>query len=129
MSEKFVDRCDDLAAIEHGIKNKFNWKWLEEKDKVGVFLSDYIRKTKEPGCVWCLWCKDSIKYAAAGKKAISNHSTTKKHKKAMANVKGAQELPVLFRATTELLAGMSMADLHIITHLPPIVNENKVLIL
>ena len=32
MTEKFVDRTADLKTIETGIRNKFRWQCLEEKD-------------------------------------------------------------------------------------------------
>ena len=33
MSERdFVDRTANLKDIENGIRNKFRWQWLEEKD-------------------------------------------------------------------------------------------------
>ncbi|RUS75553.1 hypothetical protein EGW08_016678, partial [Elysia chlorotica] len=47
MPDQFVDRTTDLKAIEHGIRNKFRWQWLEEKDCNGDFLSDYVRKLKK----------------------------------------------------------------------------------
>ena len=43
---------------------------MEEKDDNGDFMSSYVRKLKQPGEAWCLWCKDIIKYGSTGKKAI-----------------------------------------------------------
>ena len=55
-SLEFMDRKGSellLATLEKNVKNKFKWAWLEEKDQLGHFFSDYIRKIKEPGIVWC----------------------------------------------------------------------------
>ncbi len=43
-----LERGDDLKC-EKGIKNKFKWSWLEETDRNGDFLSQYVRKTHKPG--------------------------------------------------------------------------------
>ena len=78
----FIDRKGSellLGTLEKNIKNKFKWNWLEEKDQLGHFYSDYIRKIKEPGIVWCTACHDKIQYGSSGKKALINHGKRASH--------------------------------------------------
>ena len=63
-----VDRTADNDTVEKGVKNRWKWKWLEEKDANGIFLSDYIRKIKKPGFARCTICMCELKYASGGKK-------------------------------------------------------------
>ena len=72
-SSQFVDRNgrEDIKIIDKCVRNKFNWMWLEEKDANGDFLSDYIRKLKDPGFAWCLMCKAELNYGSSRKKHVS----------------------------------------------------------
>ena len=36
-----VDQSADIKKIDHGIKNGWNWKWMEVKDHNGTFLSEF----------------------------------------------------------------------------------------
>ena len=47
---RFVE-CDDETrkTYDAGVKNKFKWEWLTEKDIHGDFLSSYIRKLDADG--------------------------------------------------------------------------------
>nr|XP_047140460.1 uncharacterized protein LOC124815724 [Hydra vulgaris] len=72
--------CTSLQELEVGIKNTFRWSWLEEKDKNGTFLSDYIRKINIPGKVLCSICNVLLSYKNSGKKDLKNHSKNKSHK-------------------------------------------------
>ena len=45
----FVDRTDDLSELEKDQKNKWQWRWLEQKDSHSDYYSTYIRKFREPG--------------------------------------------------------------------------------
>jgi hypothetical protein len=42
---------ENIAEIDVGMKNKFRWEWLQEKDTNNYYLSDYVRKLKQPGKV------------------------------------------------------------------------------
>ena len=42
-----LDRKDGLCDIERDIKDKFQWRWLEEKETNGDFLT-YVRKLRLP---------------------------------------------------------------------------------
>ena len=44
-----------IVSGSHGIRNKFRWQWLEEKDWNGDYLSDYERKRSKPGLAFCLF--------------------------------------------------------------------------
>ena len=59
-----------------GIKNKWNWKWTEEKDCHGVFLSDnmYMRKINKKGIACCKFLQCEINYGNGGKQDILRHT-------------------------------------------------------
>jgi chloramphenicol O-acetyltransferase len=44
-------RGANIKAIDRGIKNRFSWAWLEEKNELGDFMSEYIRKIDKAGYV------------------------------------------------------------------------------
>jgi hypothetical protein len=44
MMYKILDRTANIKEVDRGLKNIFSWKWLENKDFNGDFLSDYVRK-------------------------------------------------------------------------------------
>ena len=47
---RFVERDDETRkTYDAGVKNKFKWEWLTEKDIHGDFLSSYIRKLDADG--------------------------------------------------------------------------------
>ena len=47
---RFVERDDETRkTCDAGVKNKFKWEWLTEKDIHGDFLSSYIRKLDADG--------------------------------------------------------------------------------
>jgi hypothetical protein len=97
----------ELQKLEAGIKNKFKWSWLEEKDVHGEYISTYVRKLNDGGCAFCIWCKDIIKYGSSGKKAIHSHATRDKHRKARNTVIGSQQLPAYFHQTALKVSGAS----------------------
>ena len=43
-----------IHSIERGIRNKFLWSWMDEKDTLEDFFSEYFGKMKEPGMARCL---------------------------------------------------------------------------
>ena len=47
---RFVERDDETRkTYDAGVKNKFKWEWLTEKDIHGDFLSSYIKKLDADG--------------------------------------------------------------------------------
>ena len=68
-----VERGSDIKKIDCGIKNKFQWKWIENKDQSGTFLSDYFRKIDVAGKARCTVCNQTIKYGSSGAKALMKH--------------------------------------------------------
>ena len=112
-SLEFMDRKGSellLGILEKNVKNKFKWAWLEEKDQLGHFFSDYIRKIKEPGIVWCTTCRDKIQYGSSGKKALLNHGKRASHqlKYKQATEKSQQALPAMFQAVKAMEDGTAM---------------------
>ncbi len=77
-----LEMGSDLSDVEANIKNKFKWTWLDELDKNGDLLREYVQKTDQPGEAFCAWCKDCIKYGSSGKKTIHSHASSVKHAKA-----------------------------------------------
>ena len=65
---KFVERSArySIKNIDRSAKNKFKWSWLEDTDKSGVYLSDYIRKTDRDDIAFCTLCSDEIRYGSSG---------------------------------------------------------------
>ena len=70
---------------------------MQEKDSNGDFLSEYIRKIKQPGIALCIWCDKQLKYASAGKKVLHVHSTKDVHRKARRARSNTQQLPIAFQ--------------------------------
>ena len=95
-----VDRATaDLNEIERGVKNKFRWDWLEEKDVDGHFLSDYIRKLNVAGQCKCIVCNVIIKYGSSRRKSLVGYGSTDNHMK-MRRLKETNEtLPAMFQPT------------------------------
>ena len=95
-----VINCRDehnLKDVEVGIKNKFNWSWLEKsltlKVKIGsreedvvVHGVDSIRKINKPGKCLCTWCDAEINYGGGGWPRIKDHLESKKHKEVTSSV-------------------------------------------
>lgn len=98
-SFKIIERSDDLKSLEKGVKNKWVWKWTEDKDENGDFVSEYCRKIKEAGCACCIWCNKKITYGSSGKKAILNHAKKDNHRSSRAARMNNQTLPASFTFT------------------------------
>ena len=68
-----TERClkiSDPKTLDIGLKNKWNWNWLQERDlsENKDFLLDYVLKINKPGVVYCLYCDIDIVYGSLGKK-------------------------------------------------------------
>ena len=100
-----VDRKMNVKEIDKGVKNKFNWKWLESKDGNGDFLSSYIRKINVAGKVRCIVCGVILTYGSSGVKAIHNHCNSEAHRKSKKIRDGNQSLPAVFQAFKAVQSG------------------------
>ena len=102
---EFVSRDgrENVKEIDKGIRNKFQWSWMDERDTFEDFLSDYFRKLKEPGMAWCLTCKTKVNYGSSGKKALIGHSKNHIHVKARKALKLTQSLPATMAATKSMV--------------------------
>ena len=105
MTEHFLERTADLKAVENGIKNKFRWQWLEEKDCNGDYLSDFVRKLSKPGLAFCVFCDQRLDYSKKGKCHLKRHAESEGHKRCRNAVKSTQALPAVFQATSRLERG------------------------
>ena len=68
----------DISKIDVGIKKKFPWNWLVEKDSNGMFLSEWVRKVDCAGEALCNICNDILRYGAGGKSVLLRHANKKK---------------------------------------------------
>ena len=83
---KVIERgsSSDARQIDKdgGIKNKWLWSWIAEKDANGDFLSDYFRKIDVPGKAFCIYCRCIFGYKGGGKRDLLRHAqNSKDHKK------------------------------------------------
>ena len=84
MTYNQVRRDDsDIKEIDRGVKNKFNWNWLEEKDSNDMFLSEWVRKVDAAGKAICLVCNLTMKYGGEGKSAFTRHARSDDHKRVL----------------------------------------------
>ena len=51
------------------------------------------------GLAICIWCNDTLRYGASGKRDLKTHAKKEKHKAARLSMKTNQSLPQLFQAT------------------------------
>ncbi|KAJ8043861.1 hypothetical protein HOLleu_11149 [Holothuria leucospilota] len=94
-----VTREANVKEIDKSVRDKWNWKWLEEKDRDGYFLSDYIRKIDRPGLARCIVCNCDLKYANGGKRDLVAHGNKKKHIKNRKVFTTNSTLPSIFERT------------------------------
>ena len=109
MPEHFLDHSSDLKVVESGVRNKFKWTWLEEKDVNNDFLSESVRKLAHPGVAFCIYCQQRLDYGGRGKSFIKKHSESASHKRKRNAVKTTQSLPAVFQATASLERGETPA--------------------
>ena len=86
MAFKIVEKNIGLDArnvIDKGIKSKWVWNWLLQKDVNYEYLSDYVRKIDHPRVAICTWCKELLHYGSSMKKRLNLHAiqNKEKHKK------------------------------------------------
>lgn len=107
-----IDRKSDLKAIENGLRNKFRWDWLEEKDSNGDYLSKYVRKLNKPGVVVCVYCDCRLDYSKKGKSFIKRHAQSVAHTSKRNSIISTQALPAIFKATASLERGDSSTSVN-----------------
>ena len=59
LSKEQTSKLDD---VEKGVRNKWRWEWLQEKDAKGEPFESWVRKIDSPGLAFCAVCLKSIKY-------------------------------------------------------------------
>ena len=93
----------DISKIDVGIKNKFSWNWLVEKDSNGMFLSEWVRKVDRAGEALCNICNYMLRYGAGGKCVLLRHAKEKDHKLRVAALVNNTSLPSSYQVndTTE----------------------------
>ena len=58
---------------------KFNYQWLQEKDKNGNTVQQYLSPRGEYS-VFCSWCSKAFEISSRGKHQIFQHANTQTHK-------------------------------------------------
>lgn len=100
-----VEREANLKQIDRGVKNRFNWRWLESKDSGGYFLSDYMRKIDIAGKARCIVCNQIVSYGSSGMKALVKHGNCDAHKNKRKIRDENQTLPAVFKARRAVKSG------------------------
>ena len=56
-------------AIDSSVKNRWSWKWADERLEHSFGNVGPIKKKKNdvPGTAWCMWCEHKISFANKGK--------------------------------------------------------------
>ena len=110
----FVERDDETRkTYDAGVKNKFKWEWLTEKDIHGDFLSSYIRKLDADGLTWCCFCRNVVNYSnrridldlAARPVLESYASKSKVDQRERRLNKTNHQLPAAIQATQDKISG------------------------
>ena len=78
---EFVENMYEALNVDANVKNRFKFEWLSEKDCHGELYVNYIRKSKEPGVAFCVYCHDFLNYGTCGKQSFVLHAKRKKHTK------------------------------------------------
>ena len=102
-----IERCSKISdpkTRDIGVKNKWNWNWLQERDfsENEDFLSDYIVKINKPGAAYCLYCNIDIAYGSSGKRNLRKHAQrNEKHAEQRKIRVTNMALPLLFFEPTD----------------------------
>ena len=66
-----MERSDksDINVIDAECRDKWNWKWVEMKVD-DTLASECIRKLRQPGKAFCVWCSSEITYSKGGSSMI-----------------------------------------------------------
>ena len=67
MESKFMKPGEDVI-IDHGLKNKWCWAWIEERGVDGKPFGSWYQKLREPGTCFCVLRSKKLVYAIRGKK-------------------------------------------------------------
>ena len=111
---RFVERDDETRkTYDAGVKNKFKWEWLTEKDIHGDFLSSYIRKLDADGLAWCCCCRNVVNYSnrridsrSSGKACFRSYaSKSKVDQRERRQNKTNHQLPAAIQATQGKIPG------------------------
>lgn len=75
------DQVSELEKVEKGVRNRWRWDWIEEKDSEGKKFRSWVEKMDAPGVAFCTVCLKSIKYGSSGKKKLREHADHAEHQK------------------------------------------------
>ena len=66
------DHCG-AEATDKGLKTRWRWSLLSEKDKDGIDWREWCKKTDIAGMCFCIACSKTIRYGTTGKKSLRLH--------------------------------------------------------
>ena len=136
LRKDIIQRGDEtrLKKLEEGVKNKWQWKWLDaivraDRKKVDdgspckwkECVGDSIRKLDQAGVAYCCRCRSDIRYGSRGLVAIQDHIVTTLHQ-SKASVDNNFLLPGVGPAHSETPYGLNPARCNVqqIVPLPPV---------
>ena len=70
------DHCG-AEATDKGLKNRWRWTWLSEKDKDGIDWREWCKKTDIAGMCFCIVCSNDFKNPQKGFHLNFNESYNK----------------------------------------------------
>ena len=74
-------KISDPKTLDIGVKSKWNWNWLQERDlsENKNFLLDYVVKISKPGVAYCLCCNIDIAYGSSDEINLCTHAQRNKN--------------------------------------------------
>ena len=77
---KILDFSSNVNQVEINpldgkpVRNRWQWKWMEETNKEGQLFKACFKKIDEPGKCFCVVCNQTLTYGSSGKKALMAHA-------------------------------------------------------
>lgn len=103
---EFIEKDNAASIDDTGIRNKWRFEWLEERDSKHCKLGVWCRKINKAGHCFCVLCNRYINYGSNGKKVLFKHSMDNEHQMLMR----AQELTQTLPGSKPVIAKASLSD-------------------
>ncbi|GBM06685.1 hypothetical protein AVEN_76056-1 [Araneus ventricosus] len=78
---------------DFGVRNKWRFEWLKEKDQNELSFSEGCKKINEVGHCFCFICPKKINYGNNGKKSLKKHADDKIHQRIFRGLQCASLYP------------------------------------
>jgi hypothetical protein len=70
-----ISPLEIFSVTDKGLKTRWRWSLLSEKDKDGIDWREWCKKTDIAGMCFCIACSKTIRYGTTGKKSLRLHPT------------------------------------------------------